>query len=186
MTPVRLEPAALRSRVKHSTTEPLRSLWDLYFIYFYWPLKTCFTVSRPRQWTECADQIVQLCRLICFVVVQKWLKQVLIWRGSNIFLHISFNICFGCSKQPSDWDGSFEFPQLMFWWRYEKNLFCYTVLTKGQYKIFQLLKCWVSLNALNSETPTFWIQVRSDILLTWPGSKLCIKVISRWQILQHA
>ena len=27
MTPVRLEPAALRSRVKHSTTEPLRSLY---------------------------------------------------------------------------------------------------------------------------------------------------------------
>ena len=26
MTPVRLEPAALRSRVKHSTTEPLRTL----------------------------------------------------------------------------------------------------------------------------------------------------------------
>ena len=26
MTPVRLEPVALRSRVKHSTTEPLRSL----------------------------------------------------------------------------------------------------------------------------------------------------------------
>ena len=26
MTPVRLEPAALRSRVKHSTTEPLPSL----------------------------------------------------------------------------------------------------------------------------------------------------------------
>ena len=26
MTPVRLEPAAFRSRVKHSTTEPLRSL----------------------------------------------------------------------------------------------------------------------------------------------------------------
>ena len=28
MTPVRLEPAALRSRVKHSTTEPLRSHRD--------------------------------------------------------------------------------------------------------------------------------------------------------------
>ena len=27
MSPVRLEPAASRSRVKHSTTEPLRSLW---------------------------------------------------------------------------------------------------------------------------------------------------------------
>ena len=30
MTPVRLEPAALRSRVKHSTTEPLRSLPYMY------------------------------------------------------------------------------------------------------------------------------------------------------------
>ena len=30
MTPVRLEPAAPRSRVKHSTTEPLRSLTPRY------------------------------------------------------------------------------------------------------------------------------------------------------------
>ena len=29
MTPVRLKPAAPQSRVKHSTTEPLRSLVDL-------------------------------------------------------------------------------------------------------------------------------------------------------------
>ena len=28
VTPVRLEPAASRSRVKHSTTEPLRYLYD--------------------------------------------------------------------------------------------------------------------------------------------------------------
>ena len=39
MTPVRLEPATLRSRVKHSTTEPLRSLYvgfclELYFVNF--------------------------------------------------------------------------------------------------------------------------------------------------------
>ena len=32
MTPVRLEPAAIRSRVKHSTTEPLRS--DIVMIFF--------------------------------------------------------------------------------------------------------------------------------------------------------
>ena len=31
MTPVRLEPAAPRFRVKHSTTEPLRSLNNVYF-----------------------------------------------------------------------------------------------------------------------------------------------------------
>ena len=41
MTPVRLEPAALRSRVKNSTTEPLRSLKK--FGYFSnGSTKTCF------------------------------------------------------------------------------------------------------------------------------------------------
>ena len=28
---------------------------------------------------------------------------------------------FGCSKEPSHWDGSFEYPQHMFWLRIEKN-----------------------------------------------------------------
>ena len=38
----------------------------------------------------------------------------------NIFLPISFNICFGCSKEPSHRDGSFEYPQHMFWLRNKK------------------------------------------------------------------
>ena len=33
----------------------------------------------------------------------------------KIFLSISLNICFGCSKEPSHWDGSFEYPQHMLW-----------------------------------------------------------------------
>ena len=32
----------------------------------------------------------------------------------NIFLSVSLNICFGCSKEPSHGDGSFEYPQQMF------------------------------------------------------------------------
>ena len=39
----------------------------------------------------------------------------------NIFLPISFNISFGCSKEPSR-DGSFEYPQHKFWLR-NKNIF---------------------------------------------------------------
>ena len=31
-----------------------------------------------------------------------------------IFLPIIFHICFGCSKEPSHRDGSFEYPQHMF------------------------------------------------------------------------
>ena len=40
-----------------------------------------------------------------------------------IFLSISLRVCFGNSKEPSDRDGSFEYPQHMFWWRNKKNNF---------------------------------------------------------------
>ena len=35
----------------------------------------------------------------------------------NIFLPIIFSICFGCSKEPPHREGSFEYPQHMFWLR---------------------------------------------------------------------
>ena len=46
----------------------------------------------------------------------------------NIFLPSSFNICFGCSKEPSHWDGSFEYPQHMFWLK-SKKINWYALLT---------------------------------------------------------
>ena len=48
----------------------------------------------------------------------------------NFFLPIRFNICFGCSKEPSHYDGSFEYPQHMFWLRNKKIIFWYALLTK--------------------------------------------------------
>ena len=41
----------------------------------------------------------------------------------KIFLPISFNICCGCSKEPSHWDGSFEYPHHTFWLRNKKISF---------------------------------------------------------------
>ena len=38
----------------------------------------------------------------------------------NFFLPINLNICFGCSKEPSHWDGSFEYQQHMLWLRNKK------------------------------------------------------------------
>ena len=32
-------------------------------------------------------------------------------------------MCFGCSKESSHRDGSFEYPQHTFWWRNKKNNF---------------------------------------------------------------
>ena len=40
-----------------------------------------------------------------------------------IFLSISLNLCFGCSKEPSHRDGSFEYPQHMFWLKNKNNNF---------------------------------------------------------------
>ena len=40
-----------------------------------------------------------------------------------IFLPINLNMCFGCSKEPSLWDGSFEYPQHMFYMRNKENSF---------------------------------------------------------------
>ena len=40
-----------------------------------------------------------------------------------IFLPIILNMCFGCSKEPSHPDGSFDYPQHMFWLRNKKNNF---------------------------------------------------------------
>ena len=42
-------------------------------------------------------------------------KQIFECKIVNFFLLISFNICCGCSKEPSHRDGSFEYPQHMFW-----------------------------------------------------------------------
>ena len=40
-----------------------------------------------------------------------------------ISLPINLNMCFGCSKEPSRIDGSFEYPQHMFWLSNKKNNF---------------------------------------------------------------
>ena len=47
----------------------------------------------------------------------------------SLILPINSNMCFGCSKEPSQWDGSFEHPQHMFWLRNKKTTFQYALLS---------------------------------------------------------
>ena len=49
----------------------------------------------------------------------------------NVSLPISFNMCFGCSKEPFHLDGSFEYPQHMLWLRNKKIILWYSLVTKG-------------------------------------------------------
>ena len=51
----------------------------------------------------------------------------------NFYLSSSLNICFGCSKEPSHFGGSFEYLQHMFWLRNKNtvNLFFDCTLLSG-------------------------------------------------------
>ena len=49
----------------------------------------------------------------------------------NIFLPMGFNICFGCSKEPSHWDDSFQYPQHMSWLRNKKIKFSFHTLNES-------------------------------------------------------
>ena len=50
----------------------------------------------------------------------------------NIFLPIIISICFGCLKELSHSDGSFEYPQQMYWLRNKKiNFLVHTLNYKG-------------------------------------------------------
>ena len=58
----------------------------------------------------------------------------------NIFLPISWNICFGCLKEPSHWDGSFEYPQHMFWLRNKKIIFSLRTLNLAWYILLKIIE----------------------------------------------
>ena len=54
------------------------------------------------------------------MLTQVQIKTIFEGKIVNNFLPISFNRCFGCSKELSHRDGSFEYPQHMYWMRNKK------------------------------------------------------------------
>ena len=60
-----------------------------------------------------------------------------------IFLSISLNMCFGCSKKLSHRDGPFEYPQHMFWLRNKKNNFQLRTFIWGACTFTFLLKLFL-------------------------------------------
>ena len=57
-------------------------------------------------------------------------------------LSISLNMCFRCSK-PSHSDGSFEYPQHMFWLRNKKTFFSYAILSGGLNTVLLKAHYWL-------------------------------------------
>ena len=63
--------------------------------------------------------------LLPYVYIQVKISKILVSKIEkvNMFLTISFSVCFWCSKEPSQRDGSFEYQQHMFWLRKKKISF---------------------------------------------------------------
>ena len=57
--------------------------------------------------------------------------KIAFWAIGIIFSSISLNMWFGCSKEPSHPDGSFKYPQHMFWLRNKKIKFQIVALLSG-------------------------------------------------------
>ena len=73
----------------------------------------------------------------------------------NIFLSICFNICFGCSKELSHWDGSFEYPQHVL-----VVCFLFDALHPSQ-QIFShvlIISCLPVLNQCKAADKMFWLR----------------------------
>ena len=70
-------------------------------------------------------------------------------------------MCFGCSKEPSHRDGSFEYPQHMFWLRNKKINFSYALLSGGLGGISTLIS-WTGLNDFLPTQETYlYVLIRS-------------------------
>ena len=87
-----------------------------------------------------------------------------------------------CSKESSQWDGSFEYPQHMFWLRNKKNynilVFC-THRFRPQHALCLLVFSADDLCKLFGPRlclTKYWAPFRSKLL-----KKLILKKISRWQ-----
>ena len=84
-------------------------------------------------------------------VSQVKINQKILRKIVDIFLPINFNVGFWCSKDPSQWDGSFEYPQHMFWLRNKKNNFLvHTLNLRASWKISYYI--YVIMYALNVVT----------------------------------
>ena len=84
------------------------------------------TFNRSSNLFQDKHQPSQYCRLWCSIAwagsVLKYIKEKKCKRVI-IFLSISFIVFSGCLKEQSHRDGSFEYPQHMFWLRYKEMKF---------------------------------------------------------------
>ena len=114
----------------------------------------------------------QVWDLLCMQLASYLERGPLMWM---MHLHVNEKsdydmICFGCTKEPSHRDGSFEYPQHMFWLRNKKNNFQLRTLIwrPAQCIMWRFCLCW----CFTSQSTIF--QSCLDDYLGWTSSKQMI------------
>ena len=96
-------------------------------------LKACLVIYRT--WDYKQSLLASFTHTIIGPVKQIFLSKMMI-----IYLFISLNMCFGCSKEPSHWDSKNRLIEkvllsthnICFGWEIKKIIFSYTLLSVGQ------------------------------------------------------
>ena len=82
-------------------------------------------------------------------------------------------MCFKCSKEPSHRDGSFEYPQHVFWLRNKKIIFSCALLSGGLLTLDKIGKVSISLTGTRSSKD------RIGRLLRYDSSSAGLKIKTR-------
>ena len=69
-------------------------------------------------------------------------------------------LCFGCSKEPSHRDGSFEYPQQIFWMRNKENRFQIRTLILRPARFAVIISPGI---ILSTSVPGMWLQHHSNV-----------------------
>ena len=102
-------------------------------------------------------------QLSCCITVSPESKKKNHSKIVNIFLSNSYNIkfCFRCPKEPSRWNGSFEYPQHVFWFRNKKIIiFWYTFWSEDLIMLLtNIVYCLLQAHRNLSQLPNFAFSV---------------------------
>ena len=98
----------LKKLIKIYADDIYKMLFATLFFIGYFPTLTCYHHSFP---------ISKMANITAILKSQFKISKNFQCKSVDMFLPIFFIICFGCSKEPSHWDGSFKYPQHMFWLR---------------------------------------------------------------------
>ena len=155
------------SCVRHSVGIPIHQLQHL-----FWLLKRTFSL-RWLFWTPTTYGFVYKYENQFSITQIDWLN-FLASTWINYPIHHFKHMCFGCSRELSHWDGSFEHPQHVFLFINKKNSFNNTRLSSG------LIQCGPQETVLSRSIQPPDLPIRTLRKITVSQEKISTKLLTTY------